>query len=53
MDKLTLAKEIYNTLHLTGTFKLRSGKVSNEYFDKYLFESNPTLLNEILNIYQN
>ena len=29
---------------LTGTFKLRSGQVSNQYFDKYLFESNPALL---------
>jgi orotate phosphoribosyltransferase len=32
---------------LTGKFTLRSGLVSNEYFDKYLFESNPTLLREI------
>lgn len=35
-------------IELTGTFKLRSGKVSNDYFDKYLFESNPVLLNEIV-----
>ncbi|MEE6452801.1 orotate phosphoribosyltransferase [Gottfriedia acidiceleris] len=47
MDKVQLAQEIYNTSHLTGEFKLRSGLVSNEYFDKYLFESNPILLNEI------
>lgn len=49
MDKQQLAQEIYNVSHLTGEFKLRQGLVSNEYFDKYLFESNPTLLNEIAN----
>lgn len=47
MDKVALANEIYKTAHLTGTFKLRSGKVSNDYFDKYLFESDPKLLNEV------
>lgn len=44
LDKNVLAKEIYNISHLTGTFKLRSGQISNEYFDKYLFESNPQIL---------
>ncbi|WP_409343357.1 orotate phosphoribosyltransferase [Paenibacillus sp. MBLB4367] len=47
MERMTLANEIYKTAHLTGSFKLRSGKVSNDYFDKYLFESNPILLKEI------
>ncbi|OBR65219.1 orotate phosphoribosyltransferase [Paenibacillus oryzae] len=42
-----LAKEIYNVSHLTGEFLLRSGKVSTEYFDKYLFESQPQLLSLI------
>ncbi|URN93828.1 MAG: orotate phosphoribosyltransferase [Candidatus Pristimantibacillus lignocellulolyticus] len=42
-----LAKEIYDISHLTGEFLLRSGKVSNEYFDKYLFESKPQLLSKI------
>jgi orotate phosphoribosyltransferase len=32
---------------LTGEFRLRSGAVSEEYFDKYLFESDPHLLREI------
>ncbi len=32
---------------LTGTFTLRSGQVATEYFDKYRFESDPTLLAEI------
>ena len=35
---LNLAKEIYDVTHLTGTFTLRSGQTSHEYFDKYLFE---------------
>ena len=43
----TLAKRIFDRCHLTGTFKLRSGKISNEYFDKYRIESDPQLLNEI------
>ncbi|MFD0676839.1 MULTISPECIES: orotate phosphoribosyltransferase [unclassified Paenibacillus] len=46
MDTL-LAQEIYQTAHLTGTFQLRSGRISNDYFDKYLFESEPNLLNRI------
>ncbi len=44
----TLAEKIYQTSHLTGEFLLRSNVLSNEYFDKYLFESNPELLNEIV-----
>jgi orotate phosphoribosyltransferase len=39
-----LAAAIYRTAHLTGTFRLRSGAVSSEYFDKYRFESDPQLL---------
>ena len=33
-----------------GEFKLRSGQVSNEYFDKYLFEANPVLLKDFANL---
>jgi len=47
MTKEELAKAIYRTSHLTGEFNLRSGTISNEYFDKYQFESNPELLLEI------
>ena len=47
MDKREIAKWIYSAAHITGEFKLRSGQVSNEYFDKYLFESEPELLIEI------
>ena len=47
MNKHELARAIYEAAHLTGTFTLRSGQVSNEYFDKYLFEAKPALLAEI------
>lgn len=47
MTKNDLAKEIYDIAHITGEFLLRSGKISNEYFDKYKFESIPTLLDSI------
>jgi orotate phosphoribosyltransferase len=39
-----LAADIDATCRLTGVFTLRSGQVSNEYFDKYLFEADPGLL---------
>ncbi len=47
MDRAGLARDIYDRTHLTGEFTLRSGVVSNEYFDKYLFESDPVLLRTI------
>lgn len=47
MTKAEIAKKIYMTAHITGEFKLRSGQLSNEYFDKYLFEAEPDLLIEI------
>ncbi len=49
MERKELAARIYNVSYLTGTFTLRSGQVSNEYFDKYLFESDPVILDEIGN----
>ena len=48
MNKNELAVEIFKNSHLTGDFLLRSGQRSNEYFDKYLFESNPGLLKAII-----
>lgn len=42
-----LARRVYETAHLTGEFTLRSGTVSHEYFDKYLFEADPVLLRDI------
>ena len=43
----SLARRIYDRSHLAGEFRLRSGATSDEYFDKYLFESDPELLREI------
>src|SRR3954470_6004875 len=40
----SLAAEIDAACRLSGTFTLRSGQVSHEYFDKYLFETDPLLL---------
>lgn len=47
MDRTTLAALLYSVCNLKGSFLLRSGTVSSEYFDKYLFESRPDLLREI------
>lgn len=44
MTKRQLKEQIRQVSHLTGEFKLRSGNISSFYFDKYRFESNPTLL---------
>ena len=43
----TLANRVYDAAHLTGTFTLRSGQQSSEYFDKYRFEADPALLRDI------
>ena len=42
-----LARAIYDRAHLTGDFRLRSGAMSGEYFDKYRFEADPKLLREV------
>lgn len=47
MTDTDLARDIFDRSHLTGEFTLRSGVVANEYFDKYLFESDPVLLRRI------
>ena len=44
MTDPNLARDIDAVCRLTGEFTLRSGQVSSEYFDKYLFESQPELL---------
>src|SRR6185437_4834722 len=46
-EKAALAARVYDAAHLTGTFTLRSGVVSSEYFDKYMFEADPALLRAI------
>jgi orotate phosphoribosyltransferase len=47
VERAALAHRIYDVAHLTGSFTLRSGVTSSEYFDKYRFESDPTLLRAI------
>ena len=47
IDRTALARRIYDVSHLTGSFTLRSGAVSDQYFDKYRFEADPALLAEI------
>src|SRR4029079_18489990 len=39
-----LARDVDARCRLTGEFTLRSGQVAGEYFDKYLFETDPDLL---------
>jgi orotate phosphoribosyltransferase len=47
MNRTELAEKIYELSHITGKFQLRSGQISNEYFDKYLFEGQPEILRAI------
>jgi orotate phosphoribosyltransferase len=42
-----LPARVYAAAHLEGEFTLRSGVVSDEYFDKYRFEADPILLLEL------
>jgi orotate phosphoribosyltransferase len=43
-DDAALARDIDTRCRLVGEFTLRSGQVAGEYFDKYLFETDPDLL---------
>jgi orotate phosphoribosyltransferase len=42
-----LAREVNARCRLRGRFTLRSGQVSDDYFDKYLFEADPLLLGRV------
>lgn len=44
---MELARRLYDRCLLRGEFVLRSGRVSDVYFDKYLFESDPALLADV------
>ncbi|MDE9366591.1 orotate phosphoribosyltransferase [Luteipulveratus sp. YIM 133132] len=46
-DPSALAHAIDARCRLHGEFVLRSGAVSDEYFDKYLFEGDPALLRRV------
>jgi orotate phosphoribosyltransferase len=48
MTKVDLAKKMKAASFLTGQFTLRSGKTSSFYWDKYRFESDPVLLDAVV-----
>lgn len=45
-----LARDIVSAAYLRGDFLLSSGARSNFYFDKYLFETKPTVLRRIASL---
>jgi len=47
MKKNELANKISEISKLKGSFVLRSGQTSDQYFDKYRFESRPEILKEV------
>lgn len=47
MQRQALARAITDRSLVHGQFRLRSGATSTEYFDKYMFESDPRLLRAI------
>jgi orotate phosphoribosyltransferase len=47
MNDQALIQRICDAALLRGTFTLRSGRVSNYYLDKYLFETQPDILAEL------
>lgn len=47
MNRRELTQKIFEISYLRGEFKLRSGQTSTEYFDKYRFEAEPSLLKAI------
>ena len=50
IDKGQLAVRLRETCGLRGHFVLRSGQISDFYFDKYLFEANPVLLTAVVGL---
>ncbi|WP_135229339.1 orotate phosphoribosyltransferase [Deinococcus fonticola] len=47
MNRSELAHAIRDAALLSGSFTLRSGVVSDSYFDKYRFESDPRILRAV------
>jgi len=47
VDEREFKRTIRECCLLFGEFRLRSGKTSDRYFDKYRFESDPALLREV------
>ncbi len=48
MDKKAVGEALLEAAYLEGDFVLRSGKRSRYYLDKYLFETEPTVLRGIV-----
>jgi len=46
-ERKELARDLVKASYLKGDFVLRSGKRSNRYFDKFLFETDPVLLKRL------
>src|ERR1700694_1544738 len=46
-ERKDLGRELVKASYLKGDFVLRSGKRSNRYFDKFLFETDPALLRSL------
>jgi orotate phosphoribosyltransferase len=46
-DMRALGRDLVKASYLKGDFVLRSGKRSNRYFDKFLFETDPALLRRL------
>ena len=46
-ERKELARDLVKASYLKGDFVLRSGKRSNRYFDKFLFETDPVLLERL------
>jgi orotate phosphoribosyltransferase len=46
-ERTALGRELVAAAYLKGDFTLRSGKRSNRYFDKFLFETEPALLRRL------
>ena len=46
-EREALARDLVAASYLKGDFVLRSGKRSNRYFDKFLFETDPKLLKRL------
>jgi orotate phosphoribosyltransferase len=46
-ERTALGRELVAASYLKGDFVLRSGKRSNRYFDKFLFETEPALLRRL------
>jgi len=53
VDRKTLAGRIKEAAYLEGEFTLRSGRKSNYYLDKYLFETQPDILRALSELFAN